>query len=114
MDWIDEGFHYDCARKISRIELIMEADTDRFIYPSTEAIMEKTGLLPIEKYIEMRREKIREFAKGREIYVQDMPQSSGEPRAGIKSLQHATDTGTSQQDERDNRELGKTQRQTKK
>jgi hypothetical protein len=64
-------FHRSCARYITRrfIKPAHEHDgTDDRIYPSSESVLEESGLFEIEVYIQRRRDTVFNFVKNRYIY----------------------------------------------
>jgi hypothetical protein len=68
------SFHHRCARYIARRHIKQKEDGTWFHPPSHE-VLEECGLLPIEDYIQKRKDTVMKYARGRPILDECMASS---------------------------------------
>jgi len=65
------SFHQRCARYITRRHIRQKADGS-WVYPPSQEVLAEAGLLPIEDYIQKRKDTVAEFARGRPLLIECM------------------------------------------
>lgn len=62
------SFHRRCCRGLAGDFIRQDEVTGEWICPNSDKVLQKVGCLPIEEYIQRRRDTIMEYAKTRNIY----------------------------------------------
>ena len=63
-----QAFHHKCARQMCGNNIKYNPENDLWTYPKSEDVLKQCGLLPIEFYIQQRRNTIETYIKQRPIY----------------------------------------------
>jgi hypothetical protein len=65
-----ESFHNKVARYISHQHIQKIPNTDIWVYPDMDRVLQQLNLLPISQYIEKRKQTLLKWAQDRQIYQQ--------------------------------------------
>ena len=63
-----QAFHNKCASQMCGNSIKLDPKTNEWFYPKTENVLKQCGLLPIEYYIQQRRNTLYSYIKIRLIY----------------------------------------------
>ena len=63
-----KSFHNKCARQMCKNNIRYDPEKDVWHHPKTENVLKQCGLLPIEHYIQQRRNTLNHYIKARPIY----------------------------------------------
>jgi hypothetical protein len=63
-----ESTKYKVARHITHRHIRKLANTEIWIYPNMEQVLQQAGLLPLQEYIQKRKKTLLRWAQNRDIY----------------------------------------------
>lgn len=72
-----ESFHHRVARQISKLRIHPDPNTGEWIYPPIDTALARAGLLPIQEYINRRRNYLLPWARERPLLQQSQLLGSG-------------------------------------
>jgi hypothetical protein len=63
-----ESFHHKIARHITHRHIRKMANSDIWVYPNMDLVLQAAGLLPLQEYIQKRKTTLLRWAQNRDIY----------------------------------------------